>query len=81
MHLPCLPRPSSRTCQTPLPPRAFKDTYTGTQHARTSALRLQVHTQAQHIKFVVELYDKCHVTTQQYIQFLQVGGRAGVVLS
>lgn len=33
---------------------------------------LQLQTQAQHIKFVVELYDKCHETTQQYISFLQV---------
>lgn len=33
---------------------------------------LQMQTQAQHIKFVVELYDKCHETCVQYIQFLQV---------
>lgn len=34
---------------------------------------IMVRTEAQHIKFVVELYDKCHETTTQYIEFLQVG--------
>lgn len=33
---------------------------------------IMVRTEAQHIKFVVELYDKCHETTTQYIEFLQV---------
>jgi hypothetical protein len=33
---------------------------------------VQVRTEAQHIKFIVELFDKCHETTQQYITFLQV---------
>lgn len=39
---------------------------------RGALLDAQIQTQAQHIKFVVELYDKCHETCVQYIQFLQV---------
>ena len=44
------------------------------QDAHTVVLSLcwQVKTEAQHIKFVVELYDKCQETCQQYIEFLKV---------
>jgi hypothetical protein len=38
-------------------------------------------TQAQHIKFVVELYDKCHETCIQYIQFLQVSYQGDAVVA
>lgn len=32
----------------------------------------QIHTEAQNIKFVMSLYDKCHETCFQYLEFLQV---------
>lgn len=50
------------TCLTRIPVRSL-----------LSLQAIMVRTEAQHIKFVVELYDKCHETCQQYIEFLQVG--------
>lgn len=34
---------------------------------------IMIQTESSHIKFVVELYDKCHETLRQYIKFLEVG--------
>jgi hypothetical protein len=52
--------------------------FPGAHHHPVVILHPQMQTQAQHIKFVVELYDKCHETCVQYIQFLQVSTLTGL---